>query len=256
MKHFKWIRYILIVMAIFVLFFSLCQIYDYYSTSSKEKAYFDDIARDYVKIHKIKSNEKEKSFDNVLIDVNFDQLEKINKDIVAWLYCEDTPINYPVVQCDDNKKYLHCRFDSKYSESGTLFLDCRNNSKFTDFNSIIYGHSMKNDTMFGTLPDYKEQDYYDKHSIMWLATKENYYRIDLFAGCVFSSKDSDAWQLWFDSKEKQEKWLNDICRKSYFNSDVVPSINDRIITLSTCSYEYDGARFVLHGILNPVNIMK
>ncbi|MBQ6583391.1 MAG: class B sortase, partial [Mogibacterium sp.] len=80
--------------------------------------------------------------------VDFDELLKINPDVQGWLYQKDTVINYPVVQGQDNDEYLHTLVDGTWSGGGTLFVDYRNQSNFGDFNSIIYGHHMKDGSMF------------------------------------------------------------------------------------------------------------
>lgn len=90
------------------------------------------------------------------MEINFDILKSKNKDIVAWIYSEGTQINYPIVQSKDNDYYLRRLLDGTYNQGGTIFMDYRNNKNFEDYNTIIYGHNMKNNTMFGTLINYKK----------------------------------------------------------------------------------------------------
>ena len=92
--------------------------------------------------------------DIVPIQVDFDVLSKENQDVIGWLYCPDTSINYPVVQAADNEYYLHRLLDDSKNAAGTLFMDYRNSADLSDWNSVIYGHNMKNGSMFGSLPDY------------------------------------------------------------------------------------------------------
>lgn len=180
--------------------------------------------------------------------VNFDKLKAINEDIVGWIYCDGTVINYPVVRANDNTFYLNHLFDKSINSSGCIFLDSRNKSDFLDQHSIIYGHHMKNNTMFSSLIGYKSQEYYDEHPQMLLITPEKNYKIEIFAGYVSSIEDN-AWDLKFSSDEEFEKWIDQAIKKSGFNSDIVPVSTDRIITMSTCSYEFDNARFVVLGVL-------
>ena len=121
---------------------------------------------------------------SIPINVDFDELKKENKDIIGWIYCPDTPINYPVVKGKDNNQYLRTGLDGKYLFSGTIFCDYRSKDIGTESNYIIYGHNLKNSTMFGTLVKYKEQEYYDAHPIMYFLTPESNYIIELFAGTV------------------------------------------------------------------------
>ena len=183
-----------------------------------------------------------------LPEVDFAALSAINPDIVGWLYCEDTVINYPVVQSNDNSYYLKHLFDGGYNANGCLFLDSQNASIFTDAHSIIYGHYMKNGTMFSSLVGYKEQAYYDQHPRLVLVTPVSSYVIEIFAGYVTSAQD-DAWKIEFNNETEFEQWISVAIEKSMFKSDISPVSTDRIITLSTCSYEFSDARFVVLGVM-------
>lgn len=180
-------------------------------------------------------------------EADFEALHSINSDIVAWIYLEGTEINYPIVQGKDNSYYLTHLFSGERNSSGCIFLDYRNAKDLSDTHSVVYGHHMKNGTMFSGLDNYKKQSYYDEHPTALLLTPENNYQILFFAGYVASVQD-DAWKIGFSSDEF-ENWCAKAIDRSCFQSDVVPVATDRVITLSTCSYEFDNARFVLLGII-------
>lgn len=186
----------------------------------------------------------------VPLSIDFDILQSENPDIIAWIYSEGTPINYPVVQGKDNQYYLKRLTDLTYNSSGTLFMDFRNSSDFSDRNSVIYGHNMKNKSMFGSLVEYKQQDYYDEHPYLWLLTKERAYRIDLIAGFVTAS-DSDSYCV-FETKAELDAYISRAVGRSTFSSDADTGNTDRIVTLSTCSYENNTARYVVIGKLVPI----
>ena len=179
--------------------------------------------------------------------VDFEELRKINPDIVGWIYIEGTDINYPVVQGTDNDYYLKHLFDGSYNSSGCIFLDCRCSADFSDQHSIIYGHHMNNKTMFGGLVEYKKQAFYDEHSVALLVTPTAYYRILFFSGYV-SDNWSNAWDVALNDTD-HGAWLSEIQSKSYFETEYAPLTEDIIITLSTCTYEFDNAKFVLHGYI-------
>ncbi len=179
--------------------------------------------------------------------VDFNSLSAINSDVIGWIY-NGAKINYPIVQGDDNSFYVNHMYDKRENKNGCIFLDYRNSSDFSDFNSILYGHSMKNGSMFRTVLNYKDQEYYDKHPEFVITTPEGKYRISVFAGYVTSEGD-DAWKLDFADDADKTAWINGRIQKSYFASDVVPSASDQIVTLSTCSYEFDNAFFVLFGAM-------
>ena len=183
-----------------------------------------------------------------VLTVDFTELSSINNDSVAWISIEGTTVNYPVVQGSDNSYYLKHLFNGKWNSSGCIFLDYRVSADMSDRHSIIYGHHMKNGTMFSGLTQYKKQAYYEKHPEGLLITPDTSYQIKFFAGYVASVEDS-AWKIRFESDEEYKVWLLDAKERSMFASSITPAVTDRVVTLSTCSYEFDNARFVLHAII-------
>lgn len=183
--------------------------------------------------------------------VDFAALSQINPDIVGWLYIEGTPINYPVVQGKNNDYYLNHQFDRSYNSAGCLFLDAVNSPLLLDRNTIIYGHHMKNRSMFHSLTKYKQQAFFDAHPSAWLVTPAGTYQIQFFSGYV-SDTAGTAWTI--DSSDADyEAWLAAAKAKSCFVSPILPTAQDRVVTLSTCSYEFQNARFVVHGLLSAQN---
>ena len=184
--------------------------------------------------------------------VNFTELTSINDDCVAWICIEGTAVNYPVVQGSDNSYYLKHLFNGKWNSAGCIFLDSRVSGAISDRHSIIYGHHMKDGTMFSGLTKYKKQAYYEEHPEGLLITPDCTYRIKFFAGYVTSVEDP-SWKIGFESDAEFETWIKEAQNRSWFTSPLSPAVTDRILTLSTCSYEFDNARYVLHGILREEN---
>ncbi|WP_237076396.1 MULTISPECIES: class B sortase [unclassified Neglectibacter] len=184
--------------------------------------------------------------------VDFDALRAINPDVTGWLIIDGTNINYPVVQGTDNQYYLRHLFTGEYNASGCIFLDSRNTRDFTDRHSILYGHHMGNGTIFNGLMDYKEQAFYDAHPTALLLAPTGNYKIEFLSGYVASIR-AEAWQVEFGSEGEFAEWLQVAKATSLFQSEVVPSSGDKVLTLSTCSYEFENARFVLHGVLNNLS---
>ena len=174
------------------------------------------------------------------------------KDAVAWLYCPDTKINYGVVEAEDNDFYLHRAMDGSYSISGSLFVDCNNKRDFSDENTVIYGHHMNDGTKFADIMYYKEQYYYDQHPIMYISTPTMNYRVELFTGFLCDA-DSETYTFRFDSDQAYAEWLQRMADNSDFKCNVKVSYKDHIVTLSTCSYEYYDARYVVMGKLVPIH---
>lgn len=189
------------------------------------------------------------------ITVDFESLLAQNNEVVGWLFSEDTVINYPIAQADDNDKYLHHMLDGTYNSSGTLFVDCECAPEFAGANTIVYGHNMKNGSMFYSLHNYIDQAYYDAHPVMYLNTPTQNYRIDIFSAFI-CNYDSDTYTLSFPSEEDYVNFINKMKSQSDFQSDVEVTGNDRVITLSTCTYEYDNARYVVMGKLVPLDAVE
>lgn len=195
------------------------------------------------------SGEREDSFRFPVID--FDNLQKINSDIIGWIYIEETNINYPIVQGRDNKYYLKHLFNKEWNSSGCIFLDSRNSSDLSDKHSIIYGHHMRDGKMFSDLMKYKQQSFYEKHPEILILTPDGNYKLIIFSGYVTSVND-ESWKVDFTSEKDLKEWINKSLCMSYLKCDVNPTTVDQIVTLSTCSYEYNNARFVLLGLLKQV----
>jgi len=180
--------------------------------------------------------------------IDFSLLEERNSDTVGWVFIDGTNINYPVVQGEDNRHYVSTLFDGSENQAGSIFMDYRNNADMNDTHTILYGHNMRNKTMFADILNYQSQEYYDTHPYGLYITKEKNYSFEIVAAYVASLADP-AWQLEFATEEDSLRWLNESVDKSAFQSKVQATAGDRFITLSTCSYEFDDARFVLIGIL-------
>ena len=183
------------------------------------------------------------------LGINFDALKQINEDTVAWLYCPDTEIDYPVMKAEDYSYYLSHLPDGAYNANGTLFIDYNNAPDFSEKLTVVYGHHMRSGKMFGSLVGYKEQVYYDEHPFMYLYTQKGNYRIDLIYGCVTGAGE---WrERAFMYEENIEELVSYAAYNTTFKSDVQYKAGDRVVAMSTCSYEFDNARYVVLGILQP-----
>lgn len=180
--------------------------------------------------------------------VDWKALKKVNPDVQGWLYQKGTVINYPVVQGTDNDTYLHTRFDKQWSGGGTLFVDCRMEKDFKGFNSIIYGHHMKDGSMFRSIRGYtKEDGYYDKHKTLELATPHGNYHLVVFSAFITKATDEDTYKMTYDEAEKQA-YIDRAWERSELSitkDSVDVTRNDRLVTLSTCAYDYEEARYIV-----------
>ena len=185
--------------------------------------------------------------------VNWDYLRSANSDVVGWIYCADTRINYPVVQTTDNEYYLHRDFYSKQTNTvGTLFADPNSALGVTYSNYIIYGHNMKDGSMFAAIESYVSQDFYEQHPVMYFLTPDQNYRIDLIAGRIVEST-LDNYPNYFSDSD-YGSYLSNITSHSFFATHAPVSTGSQLITLSTCDYSggYRDPRFLLQGLLVPI----
>ncbi len=190
--------------------------------------------------------------DETAPEIDFAALRETNPEVVGWIFAEEGTISYPVVQGEDNDYYLTHLFNGEQNKLGSIFMDYRSSGDFSDQNTVLYGHNMKDGSMFSSLINYEEQSYYDDHPTMTLYTPEGAYTVELFAG-VLTDADSEFIRRVFDGGDFQE-YLDLLREKSTFQGDVPIGPEDRIVTLCTCSYKYDDARYLLCGKLTPRDV--
>lgn len=173
-------------------------------------------------------------------------LSEINNDFKFWITVDNTNIDYPVMQGNDNEFYLNHDFFKEKSISGSVFLDYRNNSDSK--NSIIYAHNMKDNSMFSDLELFKEKDFFNKNNLIKITKNNKLYIYEIFSVYYISGYETYHLQTNFDSNTDFFNYLQLIESKSLFKSNKELDTNN-IITLSTCSYEFKNCRTVVHAQL-------
>lgn len=187
------------------------------------------------------------------ISVDFAPLKSVNEDVVGWIYIEALEdISYPIVQGSDNDEYLHTTYEGNYNFAGTIFVDYENTGNFSDCNTIIYGHNMKNGSMFGNLKDFvQKEDTYNKSKYFWILTPERSLRYEIISAYT-TSVSSDTYTLFKGPGEEFLEYLNKII--GYSEIQTTPgelTVKDRIVTLSTCTGN-EATRFVVQGKLTDI----
>lgn len=180
-----------------------------------------------------------------MISVDFDALTKINPDVAGWLYIPNSDISYPLLRGTDNDKYLHETYDGTDSIFGSIFMDFRNVADFSDKHTIIYGHNMKNGSMFGSLKKYQDESFFKKHRNIYILTKDETYRYRVFSYHVADAT-GRVYTTSFADKDEYRSFLDLIAQSSYIETKVVLGVKDKTITLSTCTAEEEN-RFVVHA---------
>lgn len=182
--------------------------------------------------------------------VNFDELLAINPDTIGWIRFSPEPsiISYPIVQGEDNDEYLHKTFSANENTLGAIFLNAGNQPDFSDRNSIIYGHRMKDGSMFRHLQDYEERAFWENNPYFYIYTpdgREITYHI-YSAGQVEDT--SDTYLTSFASDEEYQAFLDMTKEVSLYDTGVELTTEDTIVTLSTCTSASDEHRFVVRGV--------
>lgn len=279
LKSKSFAKICLLTICLAVCLFSGIKLAGILSEYHKGKSEYDSIAEDFIalphvpdeeamtmtggeeKVSESTAKEQEKveaaeaeevASEDIGITVDFEKLFEKYPDAVGWLYCEGTPINYPIVQGADNDYYLNRLPNGEENSSGSIFLDYRCDKGFGGLNSIIYGHNMKNNSMFGSFDKYRKQSYYEEHPALLLLTPECNCKIVLIGG--FSAKQDDEIAYSFPkTQEDMRKAAEYAMESSDFAADITLPENFRLVTMSTCKGADEEMRYLLVGYLLPVN---
>lgn len=248
----KKIRIVFLLALLAVFLYSVIRLFLYYTEYRKQDARYETAAENYTQ--ELPAAEaaapEEKEAEICPIAVDFDALFAESENIVGWLYCEDTNINYPVMRGEDNDYYLHHSYNGENSSGGAIFVDAANRPDFMDSNTIIYGHHMKNGSMFAHLADWADRKFFEAHPVMWLLTPGQSYKVELFSGYLTSGT-SDRYTIVMGASQEFDDYLQEAAAASDVRTEVEIPGDGHYIMLSTCEYNYEDARYVLHGRLVP-----
>ena len=183
----------------------------------------------------------------LLAEMNLAELQQQNADVLGWISIPETVLSYPLLQGSDNDFYLKHTWRQDSSIVGAVFMDYRSDAALTDFNTIIYGHRMRDGSMFASLKDYLTQEYWEAHPSVYLACDSGVYRYDVFAayeasvlGHVYDLSDRDA--------EGKEEFIAACLEQSDIRTGIVPTADDYILTLSTCTGRGYRTRWVVQAV--------
>ena len=184
----------------------------------------------------------------VSLEIDFDQLREINDDIVGWLYYEPLDLSYPIVRGDDNEYYTHYTFENEKVSSGAIFMDFLNRKDFSDYNTIIYGHNMRNGTMFGSLKKLmNDTSIVEEDPYFYVFTEDKAFMYEI-ASLYITNVESETYNL-IASEEDQQDYIEYIQKVSSWYWDKEITSADKIVTLSTCHGLHSDNRTVVQGVL-------
>ena len=179
-------------------------------------------------------------------------LQATYSEAVGWLTIPNTKIDYPFAQGESNDIYLHMDLDQRWSAAGTIFMDFRNSRDFSDFNTILFGHHMRNGSMFGTLQQFNSQTFFDANRSGTIFLADKTYEITFIAFAVIVPDDAVVYNPVIETDADAVAFLDHVRSVARYYRDVGVTADDRLVTLSTCNYEFDDARMVLIGRLTEI----
>lgn len=187
-----------------------------------------------------------------LAQTDLNALRETNPDVVGWIMIPNTKINYPVVQGEDNQHYLKYTWNNKKSSSGAIFVESTNSPDLTDFRTIIYGHNMANSSMFGYLPRYNNQRFWETHPYVYVVTDAGVLRYEVYS-TYKASVDSKTYVLGLEAEEIKSAFIQMTLEESEYDTGIIPDVTDRLLTLSTCTGN-DAYRRVVHARLPMIEV--
>lgn len=228
-------------------------LYTYYEASKtlKETQEMYEIALENVEEEYIYEDYSEvDDISELTMRPQFADLHAVNERIVGWVSIDGEKLNNPILQAEDNDFYLNRNFKDGHSRAGSVFMDYRNDVANPGRNTIIYGHAMKNGTMFGDLKKYLNQNYANDHAVIYFDTLYEGYDIEVFAAYE-TTIDFYYIETEFTSDVAFMDFIEDVGEHSVIHMPTTIGPDDRILTLSTCnnSVESKDKRFVVQGKL-------
>ena len=269
------IRLIVMLAALAVFLYSGYTLYGFYKEYKKSSDEYDNLENSYAvdqeqesenidnledddalqsisgqEVRTVLEDGEEKTLPVLKNPIDFTQLLSVNSDIVGWLRIRALYISYPVVQGKDNDYYLHRTFEKTDNFAGCLFVNSYNMGDFTDQNTIIYGHNMKNGSMFGKLKNFSDPEVFKKSRYFWIFTPDFIYQYRIFSASVVD-KTGLTYQTSFTDDEFDQFISRAYSNSVVDNQGVTVTKEDRIVTLSTCTGD-DSTRFVVMGKLAQI----
>ena len=187
-----------------------------------------------------------------LLDMDLSPLQSVNADVLGWIHIAGGDISYPLLRSYDNRDYLYKTWEKKFSNAGSVFLECKNNRDLQDFNTVIYGHHMADGSVFAPLVNYRDLEYLSDHAYIYILTDRELRRYEIFSAYE-AELTSDTYRLYYPDLETRYTALRHFLDSSQVTTGIVPSVIDRILTLSTCvgnsTYE---TRWVVQAYLTGV----
>lgn len=186
------------------------------------------------------------------LEIDFEALQKINPDIIGWIYIPGTKTNYPILLGDDNNEYLHKNYKNEYQYMGSIFAHCETSPLLDNPYTVLFGHNMRSGRMFGDLSNYSDNKFREQYPYVYIYTPKECMRCTVFSAGYVSSKDSDIYSYGYGYEtETFGALINKIIQNSLYDCNIEVTEKDQIFCLSTCTdNRLKTERFVVHCVVN------
>ena len=184
----------------------------------------------------------------ILVGLDLAALQEVNSDVLGWIEIPDTNLSYPLLQGSDNSYYLNHTWTKVRNSMGAIFLDQEVSGDLSDFNTIVYGHRMRNISMFGPLSSYKKLSFWREHPSVYIVDTKGVYRYDIYAAYEPRVK-TITYGLDITDDQVKEEFIRFGLEKSVIQTDIVPTTQDKILTMSTCTGSGHATRWVVQAVL-------
>ena len=197
------------------------------------------------------------------LNLNWQDLQAVSDDIIGWIRLPKTVINYPIVQGSDNDFYLTHTASGEWSNNGAIFADANDPNPLGGFLTILYGHRMRDWSMFGSIGDYfddhGDSDYFQQHPVWQVYTPDKTYDLEIFGAAEVHSENTDIYRFYFADEDDRQSYIDWILAHNElqgYDGRVSVTPDDKLIMLSTCTLASNEYRLVVWGKLTEVEVPK
>ena len=177
---------------------------------------------------------KDDTFAEELTSTDLEALREVNKDVLGWIVIPGTMLDYPLMKSIDNDFYLNHSWDGSKNSAGAIFIEQMSSEDLSDFHTLIYGHRQKDGTMFASLKYYNSKEYWNDNRYVYIYDDNGVHKYEVFSAYEASVKNY-TYQVGFSGDESKQRFLDFCTGESVIDTGVVPTVEDNILTLSTCT---------------------
>lgn len=251
----KFLHTLILIICFIIFCFSAWQLYSIWQEYHAGDEIYDSI-KDQVSLPETETrpdshakSQKEETSGYSIPDalVDLDSLKEINEDTIGWIRIPDTSIDYPVLQAEDNERYLHQTITGETNKAGCIFADYRVEKPFQEANTLIYGHNLLNGKMFSSLMEYEDKIWWESHPLIYIQTEQSVLAYEIYA-CYRTSDSSRTYTFGMETEtEDYQNYLSYSLNHALYDTGIQPENSEQTLTLSTCTNDADTERFIVHA---------